>query len=53
MGQVEAVSDRLKHKMSIEKLADVLVENYLVEIAKTYNVEYEPDPQVISIFDIP
>ncbi|XP_029042139.1 IST1 homolog [Osmia bicornis bicornis] len=45
---VQTVSEKLKHKMSVQSPSKVLVEKYLIEIAKNYNVEYEPDPQVMS-----
>ena len=44
--QVTTISERLIHKLSVQAPPKVLVEKYLVEIAKNYNVEYEPDPQV-------
>ena len=34
------------HKLSVQAPPKLTVEKYLVEIAKYYNVEYEPDPQV-------
>lgn len=43
---VETISQKLKHKMSIQAPPKILVENYLIEIAKNYNVAYTPDPQV-------
>jgi hypothetical protein len=36
----------LKHKISVQAPPKLLVEKYLIEIAKNYNIEYEPDPQV-------
>lgn len=36
--------------MSIQAPPKILVENYLIEIAKNYNVPYEPDPQVQTSF---
>jgi hypothetical protein len=32
--------------MSVQSPPKLLVEKYLIEIAKNYNIEYEPDPQV-------
>lgn len=43
---LQTISEKLKHKMSVQSPCKLLVEKYLVEIAKNYNVEYEPDPQV-------
>ncbi|KAK4314736.1 hypothetical protein Pmani_013989 [Petrolisthes manimaculis] len=45
--QVDTISERLIHKLSVQAPPKVLVERYLIEIAKNYNVEYEPDPQVM------
>uniref|UniRef100_A0A0P4WZ47 IST1 homolog n=1 Tax=Scylla olivacea TaxID=85551 RepID=A0A0P4WZ47_SCYOL len=45
--QVTTISERLIHKLSVQAPPKVLVEKYLIEIAKNYNVEYEPDPQVM------
>ncbi|XP_072941087.1 IST1 homolog isoform X2 [Epargyreus clarus] len=44
---VNTISDKLKHKMSVQSPPKILVERYLIEIAKNYNVEYEPDEQVM------
>jgi vacuolar protein sorting-associated protein IST1 len=32
--------------MSVQSPPKLLVEKYLIEIARNYNIEYEPDPQV-------
>ena len=42
------VSEKLQHKMSIQAPPKLLVEKYLIEIAKIYNIEYEPDPQIMK-----
>lgn len=34
------------HKMSVQAPPKLTVEKYLIEIAKYYNVDYMPDPQV-------
>lgn len=34
------------HKLSVESPPKILVERYLIEIAKNYNVPYEPDAMV-------
>ena len=31
-----------------EPIIQITVEKYLIEIARYYNVEYEPDPQVMN-----
>ncbi|XP_043925891.1 IST1 homolog [Protopterus annectens] len=36
------------HKLSVEAPPKVLVERYLIEIAKNYNVPYEPDAVVMA-----
>lgn len=46
---IESISEKLKHKMSVQSPPKILVEKYLIEIAKNYNVPYEPDPQVTKI----
>ncbi|KAJ9584410.1 hypothetical protein L9F63_021248, partial [Diploptera punctata] len=45
---VASISEKLKHKMSVQAPPKLLVEKYLIEIAKNYNIEYEPDPQVMK-----
>lgn len=45
---VASISEKLKHKMSVQSPPKLLVEKYLIEIAKNYNIEYEPDPQVMK-----
>lgn len=45
---VGTVSEKLMHKLSVQAPPKITVEKYLVEIAKYYNVEYEPDTQVLS-----
>ncbi|XP_071564822.1 IST1 homolog [Temnothorax nylanderi] len=45
---IQTISEKLKHKMSVQSPSKLLVEKYLIEIAKNYNVEYEPDPQVMA-----
>lgn len=42
------VSEKLMHKLNIQAPPKLLVEKYLIEIAKNYNIEYEPDPQVMQ-----
>ena len=45
---LQTISEKLKHKMSVQSPSKLLVEKYLIEIAKNYNVEYEPDPQIMA-----
>lgn len=42
------VSEKLQHKMSIQAPPKLLVEKYLIEIAKIYNIEYEPDQTIMQ-----
>lgn len=37
------------HRMNVSAPPKRLVENYMVEIAKTYNVPFEPDPLVMMV----
>lgn len=41
------VSEKLQHKMSIQAPPKLLVEKYLIEIAKIFNIDYEPDQQIM------
>lgn len=43
---MDTVSEKLKHKLSLRPPPKILVEKYLIEISKNYNVPYEPDLQV-------
>lgn len=42
---VSTVNEKLMHKMGVEAPPKVLVERYLIEIAKSHGVAYEPDPE--------
>ncbi|XP_023940137.1 IST1 homolog isoform X2 [Bicyclus anynana] len=44
---VNTISEKLRHKMSVQSPPKILVEKYLIEIAKNYNVAYTPDEQVM------
>ncbi len=46
---VGTVSEKLMHKMSVQAPPKITIEKYMIEIAKYYNVEYEPDPQVLKV----
>lgn len=48
MESVDTISQKLKHKLSIHSPPKLLVEKYMIEIAKCFNVPYEPDPQVMQ-----
>jgi len=43
---MDTISQKLKHKLSLRPPPKILVEKYLIEISKNYNVPYEPDLQV-------
>ena len=45
---IGTVSPKLMHKLSIQAPPKLLVEKYLIEIAKNYNVAYEPDMSVMA-----
>jgi len=45
---VDTVSAKLMHKLSVQAPPKITVEKYLIEIARYYNVDYEPDPQVMN-----
>ncbi|XP_043562663.1 IST1 homolog isoform X3 [Chiloscyllium plagiosum] len=46
--QIGTVNERLMLKLSVEAPPKILVERYLIEIAKNYNVPYEPDAVVMG-----
>ncbi|EEB16067.1 conserved hypothetical protein [Pediculus humanus corporis] len=43
----DTISEKLKHRLGVESPTKLLVEKYLIEIAKNFNVEYEPDEKVM------
>ena len=44
--KTDKVNERLMIKMSEQAPGDLLVEKYLVEIAKSHNVPYKPSPDI-------
>lgn len=46
---VGSVSQKLMQKLSVQAPPKILVERYLIEISKNYNVDYEPDHRVCEI----
>lgn len=42
------VSEKVIHKLGVQAPPQALVERYMVEIAKTYNVPFDPDPSVMQ-----
>ncbi|XP_038067333.1 IST1 homolog isoform X2 [Patiria miniata] len=47
-GECEFVNEKVKLRMSAQAPPKSLVENYLVEIARSHGVTYEPDPCILS-----
>lgn len=45
------VNDKVKRKLGVEPPPKILVENYLIEIAKNFNINYEPDKTVMLVSD--
>jgi len=45
---VETVSEKLVRKLNVQAPPKLTVEKYLIEIAKYYNIEYEPDEKVLQ-----
>ena len=37
------------HRLSVDAPKKSLVENYMIEIARNYKVEYEPDPSALMV----
>lgn len=46
--QLKTVNDVLMKKMGMEAPPKVLVEKYLVEIAKDQKIDYKPDPRILK-----
>ncbi|XP_076444666.1 IST1 homolog [Babylonia areolata] len=42
------VSEKVIHKLSVQAPPKSLVERYMVEIAKSYNIPFEPDASVVA-----
>lgn len=45
---LNTVSTKLMHKLSVQAPPRLLVEQYLVEIAKSHDVPYEPDKELLA-----
>ncbi|GFT64456.1 IST1 homolog [Nephila pilipes] len=45
---LNSVNEKLVHKLSVQAPPKILVEKYLIEIAKSHNVPYEPDNEVLA-----
>jgi vacuolar protein sorting-associated protein IST1 len=46
--QLSNVNEKVMHKLSVQAPPKALVESYMVEIAKTYNVPFMPDISVMA-----
>ncbi|RZC42822.1 Ist1 domain containing protein, partial [Asbolus verrucosus] len=46
---IETINEKLKHKLSIQSPAKLLIEKYIMEIADWYIIPYEPDPQIMEM----
>lgn len=46
--ELNNVSEKVMHKLSVQAPPKILIERYMMEIAKTYNVPFEPDPSVMA-----
>lgn len=46
--ELNNVSEKVMHKLGVEAPPKILVERYMMEIAKTYNVPFEPDPSIMA-----
>ncbi len=44
-----AVSLQVIHRLGAEAPKKSLVENYMIEIARNYKIEYEPDPTMFLV----
>ncbi|XP_061176718.1 IST1 homolog [Saccostrea echinata] len=46
--ELNNVNEKVMHKLGVQAPPKILVERYMIEIAKTYNVPFEPDPAVMN-----
>uniref|UniRef100_A0A069DSP6 IST1 homolog n=2 Tax=Triatominae TaxID=70999 RepID=A0A069DSP6_9HEMI len=51
IGGIDTISEKLRHKLSSQAPPKILIEKYLIEIAKIYNISYDPDPQVVREYE--
>lgn len=47
MDTLNNVNDKVKRRLGLEAPPKLLVEQYLIEIAKNFNIPYEPDQSVM------
>ncbi|KAL4232772.1 Vacuolar protein sorting-associated protein ist1 [Mactra antiquata] len=45
---LENVSEKVMHKLGVQAPPKILIERYMIEIARSYNVPFEPDPSVMA-----
>lgn len=45
---LNSVNEKLMHKLNVQAPSKLLVEKYLIEIAKSHNVQYEPDVDILK-----
>ncbi|XP_014251195.1 IST1 homolog [Cimex lectularius] len=50
-GRMSTISEKLRHKLSVQAPPKILIEKYLIEISKIYHINYEPDPQVMKEYE--
>ncbi|XP_052807729.1 IST1 homolog [Mya arenaria] len=46
--ELNNVSEKVMHKLGVQAPPKILIERYMIEIAKSYNVPFEADPTVMS-----
>jgi vacuolar protein sorting-associated protein IST1 len=46
--ELNNVNEKVMHKLGVQAPPKILIERYMIEIAKTYNVPFEPDPSVMA-----
>ena len=40
------------HRLGVEAPKKSLVENYMIEIARNYKIDYDPDPSMFMVSDL-
>ena len=46
--ELSNVSEKVMHKLSVQAPPKSLVERYMAEIAKSYNIPFEPDASIVA-----
>jgi len=52
MDTLNNVNEKVKRRLGLEPPSKLLVEQYLIEIAKNFNVPYDPDNTVMLVTDL-